>query len=124
MTTRVYKVSDFCDRVTNNIHALIDDLSQISRHVSQEEKIAWKQSFPEVASVLSMAMAQNKGLADAHVALEYKLPSVSFWCDLVLIGRNKENEKQAIILELKNWQENSKDTPGCFEGLMIRHGAS
>ena len=124
MTTRVYKVSDFCDRVTNNIHALIDDLSQISRHVSQEEKIAWKQSFPEVASVLSMSMAQNKGLADAHVALEYKLPSVSFWCDLVLIGRNKENEKQAIILELKNWQENSKDTPGCFEGLMIRHGAS
>lgn len=46
MTTRVYKVSDFCDRVTNNIHALIDDLSQISRHVSQEEKNSLEAVFP------------------------------------------------------------------------------
>jgi DUF2075 family protein len=56
------------------------------------------------------------------MALEYKLPAASAWCDVVLLGRGTKKPR-AVVIELKDWQTWG-DRPGPYEGLMLRHGAA
>ena len=33
------------------------------------------------------------------MALEYKLPAASAWCDLVLLGDGKNDKQQVVVIE-------------------------
>ena len=50
------------------------------------------------------------------------MPAASAWCDLVMIGKGKDNQKQVVIIELKNWVKNETDAPGLKEGLITHQG--
>lgn len=123
----LYTVQEFCEYVNEDLNAFIDQVANIGRNVSDEEKKAYAGSYPVVAKMLSKAMAKNPGLADAHISssqllLEYKLPAASAWCDLVLLGDNKDGNHQVIIIELKNYLKNSIDEPASFVGAMMHNG--
>ena len=123
----ILKVQDFCNYVSGNLNGFINTLASISRNVSDREKNAWKRSFPAVSVVLRKAMDNNRSIGEAHIFsshlfLEYQLPSASAWCDLVLIGKNETRNNQVLIVELKDWERNSVDSPGRLEGLIMHNG--
>lgn len=125
--SNLYTVQEFCEYVNEDLNAFIAQVANIGRNVSDEEKKAYAGSYPVVAKMLSKAMAKNPGLADAHISssqllLEYKLPAASAWCDLVLLGDNKDGNHQVIIIELKNYLKNSIDEPASFVGAMMHNG--
>lgn len=123
----LYTVRDFCHYVESDLNALIEEVSGIDRNVSDEEKKAYRGSYPVVATMLAKAMNKQPSIGDAHLSttdmlLEYKLPAASSWCDVVLIGNNAMGGQEVIILELKNYLKNSCDEPGEYEGLIKHKG--
>ena len=123
----LYTVQNFCHYVESDLNALIEEIAGISRNVSDEEKKAYRASYPVVASMLAKAMKKNPSLGDVNIstmdmALEYKLPAASAWCDLVLLGDGKNHKQQVVVIELKNYQKNNTDAPGGYEGLMRHKG--
>ncbi len=123
----IYTVKEFCGLVSRDLSGFINQLHRIPRVVSDREVAAWDASFRQVSAVLSLAMSKSPQIANVHVStsnmmLEYKLPSASAWCDLVLLGRDKANKPQVLIIELKNWLKNQNDTPAKSEGLILHHG--
>lgn len=123
----LYTISQFCQYVSTDLNGLIDEVANISRNVSDEERKAYAASYPIVSQMLTLAMQKNASLGDAHISttdmlLEYKLPAASAWCDLVLLGNNAQGGNEVVIIELKNYQKNESDTPGNYEGLMVHKG--
>lgn len=123
----MYTIQDFCHYVESDLNGLIEEIADINRNVSDEERKAYRGSYPVVASMLSTAMKKNPSIGSAHIStaqlmLEYKLPAASAWCDLVILGDNKEGRHEVIIVELKNYMKNEDDAPGDYEGIMIHKG--
>ena len=124
----LYTISQFCQYVSTDLNGLIDEVANISRNVSDEERKAYAASYPIVSQMLTLAMQKNASFGDAHISttdmlLEYKLPAASAWCDLVLLGNNANGGNEVVIIELKNYQKNESDTPGNYEGLMVHKGS-
>lgn len=125
----VLEVNKFCAAVSNPVtfaNMLQTLESEVTRRVSEQEKMAWVFSYPKVSQMLQKATQKNPKLAKAHISttnllLEYKLPGSSSWCDLVLIGKNNDRS-QVLVLELKDYVKNSKDRPGTSEGLIFHGG--
>lgn len=118
----IYTVRDFCNCIKRG------DFGRLVENIKQEcarpidANIC--DSYTQASVMLTKAMEQNRSIGDCHIAidtsmlLEYKLPSASAWCDVVLLGRNNEDRYQVLILELKNWRANTSDKPGIAEGLI------
>jgi uncharacterized protein len=83
------EVQDFCRRVGRDVYGLIRELQEETGRFGSEEHDAWQASPSSIASVLD-----NPALNDFHlhigqrggVAVEYRLPASSSWCDLTLLG--------------------------------------
>lgn len=123
----LYTISQFCQYVANDINGLIDEVTNINRNVSDEERKAYAASYPIVSNMLTLAMQKKPSIGEAHISttdmlLEYKLPAASAWCDLVLMGNNAQGGNEVIIIELKNYLKNDSDEPGNYEGLMVHKG--
>ncbi len=67
---------------------------------SPGEVASWRNSLGKVKDVF-----QRAGLLDHGVALEYQLPLTSRRLDCMVTGRDKERADQALIVELKQWEE-------------------
>lgn len=117
----IYTVQKFCNSVNNDLNAFVNQVASLSRNVSDAEIEAYKGSYPFVASMLSKAIENNPSISTSQLLLEYKLPAASSWCDLVLLGDNKEGNHQVIIIELKNYKKNKEDAPGPFEGSIFHN---
>lgn len=120
-------IKEFCSFIDRDISGFVKELAKISRVVSTHEENAWMQSFPAVSAMLTCAIKQQPSIAYAHVStsnlvLEYKLPSASAWCDLVVMGQNMLGEKHVVVIELKNWYKDAQDEPGSIEGLIWHNG--
>lgn len=125
----LYTVQEFCDYVSQDLNAFIEEVACINRNVSDEEKRAYAGSYPVVGEMLATAMKRNPAIGTAHIStgqllLEYKLPAASAWCDLVLLGDNAKGGQEVIIVELKNYMKNDDDAPGAYEGLMLHKGTT
>ncbi|RYE46165.1 MAG: ATP-binding protein, partial [Hyphomicrobiales bacterium] len=77
-----------------------------SRGVSAAELQSWKMSLGEMAKVLFDADIPD----DVGVAVELHIPQSSKRMDITLTGRNAAGEKNAIIVELKQWDTASATT--------------
>ena len=74
-------------------------LLQFGRSPSDSEVRSWRHSLLALATVLT-----DGGLLDQGILLEYKLPLSALRVDVILFGRDSQQRKQAIVIELKQWQ--------------------
>lgn len=99
-------VSEFRARVLgSDLEQLLNELSEETGRNNPNERKACASSFRQLAyAVASPALAPlHLYLGNAgNLALEYRLPASSSWCDLVLLGNNGKTPS-AVILELKHW---------------------
>ena len=73
----------------------------MNKVVSGSELRSWENSLPQMAKVLSDADLKK----DTHVLLEYKLPSSEKRIDFLVAGQDEQGKKNAVIIELKQWQK-------------------
>ena len=120
-------VGEFREYVRSDINGLITSVANMSRNVSDNEKQELNASYIQVSKMFGKAIEVNPEFAKVNIGssemlLEYKLPSASAWCDLVLLGDDESNRHQVMIVELKNWRKDSKDKPGDYEGSILHNG--
>jgi len=106
---------------------LIAELVDLTGRDTVEERKAWTESFTRLAHAFDSPALSPMHLYfgnHGNLALEYRLPASSSWCDVVLLGRN-ERTPAAVILELKHWDtrnDNCLPNPGLIqrrEGLWL-----
>ncbi|WP_157438785.1 DNA/RNA helicase domain-containing protein, partial [Acidiplasma aeolicum] len=73
-------------------------ISYYGHRPSQAEINAWNNSFQFVKNEL-----QVNNLFDIWVIIEYELPYSAKRIDAILLGKNNDNIKNIVILELKQW---------------------
>lgn len=119
-------VREFIHTAKGSMPTLVSKLQAETGRGHEQEAAAWKDSLTAVASML-----EHADLGDFHVqlngrtgdlALEYRLPAASSWCDLVLLGRG-ETAPAAVMVELKHWNV-AGDRPGPRPGLIEHKGAN
>ena len=75
-------------------------LLQFGYHPSRNEMMSWRNSLLRVANLLDKANLHDNG-----VFVEYQLPLSSKRIDLIVTGRDKEGNKNAVLVELKQWEK-------------------
>lgn len=73
----------------------------MNKSISASELISWENSLPQMAKVLRDADLKD----NTHVLLEYNLPSTEKRIDFLIAGHDKKGRKNAVIVELKQWQK-------------------
>lgn len=68
-------------------------------HVMPNWEASWENSLPEIAKAL-----QNSSIdGDVDVAVEYRLKHSQERLDFLIYGLDKNNKKNMVIVELKQW---------------------
>lgn len=117
-------VSSFVQRVEYDLNGLIDDLRELTGRYGEWELKSWQRSLPELSRVLSQTSLQDFHVhlgQSGGMALEYRLPASSSWCDAVLLGATA-NGPSAVVVEMKDW-DTTGDRPGPRAGLIEHKGA-
>lgn len=123
MSGLLITVAEFRDRTSTDLDGLVRSLKDLTGRGGDEEEGAWRRSLPAAAKAFSSPYFDNLHLyfgGRGRLALEYRLPSAPYWCDMVMLGAH-QGQSSAVIVELKDWQTRS-DKPGPIEGLMFRQG--
>ena len=123
MSGLLITVSEFRDRTAKDLDALVRSLKDLTGRGGEEEEEAWRRSLPAAARAFGSPQFDNLHLyfgGQGSMALEYRLPSAPYWCDMVMLGAH-EGRPSAVIVELKDWQTRA-DKPGGIEGLIFRQG--
>ncbi len=123
MSGLLITVTEFRNRTVNDLDGLVDALKDLTGRGGDAEENAWRRSLPAVAKAFSADSFDNLHLyfgGKGRLALEYRLPSAPYWCDIVMLGA-VNGTPSAVIVELKDWQVRA-DKPGAREGLMLRQG--
>jgi len=94
---------DFVIDTTKN--AIVDHLvasfeREMGHKPSDSERHSWQNSLKAMALVVVAAGFQNQG-----VVIEYRLPGTSRRLDFMISGFSSDNKKQAVIIELKQWEK-------------------
>lgn len=70
-------------------------------HVMPNWETSWQNSLPEIAKAL-----QNSSIdGDVDVAVEYRLKHSQERLDFLIYGLDKNNKKNMVIIELKQWSQ-------------------
>ena len=72
-----------------------------NRSVGKREIESWKNSLAEIEKILYKSTLKR----DVYILLEFRLPASEKRLDVMLLGKNENNENNAVIIELKQWQE-------------------
>lgn len=81
--------------IENNIYTMM------KRHTAQNEFRSWENSLEYMYKVLNdNAIPDNSG-----IAIEYNIPQTSKRVDFIVIGYDKEEKPNVIIIELKQWDK-------------------
>ncbi|PTS92729.1 peptidase S24 [Pedobacter sp. HMWF019] len=67
---------------------------------SQNEVMSWRNSLFRLSDIL-----ERSGLNDLGVMVEYKLPLSGKRIDILICGKDENQKKHAIIIELKQWDK-------------------
>lgn len=73
---------------------------QFGYNPSMNEVMSWQNSLYRVANMIDRA-----GLHDNGVFVEYQLPLSSKRIDIIITGTDSEKAKNAVIIELKQWNQ-------------------
>ena len=120
----IYSASknEFLDDVIN--HTIEDKLAvqikqKFGRNTPKGELRSWQNSLPNIGNIISMSSIPD----DSSIALEYNIPYTSKRVDVIVSGKDGQNNYSAIIIELKQWE--SVDAVHGKDGVvstMINHG--
>lgn len=69
-------------------------------HPSNNEILSWQNSLNQFREIIKKANLLEQG-----IKLEYFIPLTSLRIDVLLTGKNANDEDQAILVELKQWQK-------------------
>lgn len=118
----ILTVSTFRSKVLDGgVGSLIGELVNLTGRDTVEERKAWTESFTRLAHAFDSPALAPMHLyfgTQGNLALEYRLPASSSWCDVVLLGRN-DRTPAAVILELKHWDTRNDNCPP-HPGLILR----
>lgn len=123
MTGLLITVAEFRQQANNDLDGLVQSLKNLTGRGGHSEEQAWRHSLPGVAKAFVSPRFDSLHLyfgGKGRLALEYRLPSASSWCDMVMLGAH-QGRPSAVIVELKDWQTRA-DRPAAIEGLMVRQG--
>lgn len=73
---------------------------QFGFNPSQNEVMSWRNSLFRLSDIL-----ERSGLQDQGIMVEYKLPLSGKRIDVVVCGRDSNQRKYAVIIELKQWEK-------------------
>lgn len=76
----------------------------MGRHTGKAEFASWNNSMMYMQMILNDAQIPN----DAGVAIEYNIPQTSKRIDFIISGYDEEKKPNAVIIELKQWEEVEK----------------
>lgn len=96
--------SNFIEHILDNKigYILKENVKELmNKSVSPSELRSWENSLPQMAKVLRDAKIKDT----THVLLEYKLPSTEKRIDFFITGHDRNGNKNAVIVELKQWQK-------------------
>lgn len=88
--------SDYIEEVLLKQYKLVTN-----RSVGKREIESWKNSLAEIEKILYKSTLKR----DVYILLEFRLPASEKRLDVMLLGKNENNENNAVIIELKQWQE-------------------
>lgn len=98
------------DVESNHISDIIEAnfIEKIGHRESPAEKTAWRNSMQYMERVL-----RNSEIAeDCGVLIEYTIPNTSKRVDFIVTGQNENQEKNYVLIELKQWESaDSTDIP-------------
>ncbi|CAM3762019.1 DUF2075 domain-containing protein [Sphingobacterium prati] len=75
-------------------------LKQFGYNPSHNEAMSWRNSLFRLSYIM-----ERQNLQDQGVMVEYKLPLSAKRIDVVIYGRDEQQYKQAVIVELKQWEK-------------------
>ena len=96
--------NEFFDHVKRNQIANIIKDNFIEKGISggsENEISSWYNSLNFMKNILDTEQIPN----DIHVAIEYKIPFSSKRIDFLITGRDVNDKKSIIVIELKQWQK-------------------
>jgi DUF2075 family protein len=74
------------------------------KHNNRSEYISWENSLKDMSLVLNDSSIDQ----DIKVAIEYNIPNTSKRIDFIVSGFDSDNNKNALIIELKQWEKAEK----------------
>lgn len=95
---------DFMTAVDNDsIAAEIEDniYNKMHRRTAAAEFRSWENSLEYMYKVLNISDIPS----DCGIAIEYNIPLTSKRVDFIISGYDKDKEPNAIVVELKQWDE-------------------
>lgn len=101
----VYKATkaDFIKHVDNDEISIAIEKAYNRRigKVKDSEKRSWKNSMLYMYKALNIPQIPD----DSTVAIEYRIPATSMRIDFILAGLDRNDKKNVVIIELKQWEE-------------------
>lgn len=91
------------DVESNRISDIIEKsfLEKIGHKESPAEKTAWRNSMQYMERIL-----RNSNIAeDCGVLIEYTIPNTSKRVDFIVTGRDEQQDKNYVLVELKQWEQ-------------------
>ncbi|AOM79494.1 DUF2075 domain-containing protein [Pedobacter steynii] len=87
--------------VNNRIADLLKEefFKQFGYKPSQSEVMSWRNSLFRLSDILERA-----NLTDQGIMVEYKLPLSGKRIDVIICGKDQDEKKNAVIVELKQWE--------------------
>ena len=92
---------DFINKVQDGTLAPIlerEFIKQFGESTSDSEITSWRNSLKTLAKIL-----ERINLKNSYIFLEFTMPLVSRRCDVILVGKGKDDSSNAIVVELKQW---------------------
>ena len=94
---------DFLGEVhANEVHDIIKTnyLARTGHRVSPQEFKSWEDSMHYMGAVMNDPDIPD----DAGVSIEFHIPQTAKRIDFIVTGRDKDQNDQLIIIELKGWE--------------------
>ena len=88
--------------VNNQIAGLLETefLKQFGYKAQINEVMSWRNSLFRLSDILERA-----NLTDQGIMVEYKLPLSGKRIDVIICGKDKDQKRNAVIIELKQWEK-------------------
>ena len=95
--------SGFMEEVRDNLicNRIYEQYQKHFGRTSEAERRSWQNSMQFMRDILDSNDIPN----NCGVAIEYNIPTTSKRIDFILTGIDKQDKKEAIIIELKQWDD-------------------